>query len=91
MSAAYYIPDPPAVQMQLCDYEAEHDIRYVEQLPTVPSKAFATIPWESPFQLAASDHVLASVPQAFWTALADFHAGRVVDIETALNQRPPDA
>jgi hypothetical protein len=30
-----------------------------------------------------------TVPASFWNALADFHAGRVVDDQIALNQPPP--
>ena len=30
-----------------------------------------------------------TIPAAFWNALADFSAGRVVDVQTALNQPPP--
>jgi hypothetical protein len=32
-----------------------------------------------------------TVPASFWSALADFAAGRVIDDQIALNQPPPGA
>jgi hypothetical protein len=75
---------PPGYSAQLSDFVEQRtadDISIPVQT-TEFSTAFVTV-------LAA--RTADTVPQSFLNALADFQAGRVVDIEIALNDPPPGA
>jgi hypothetical protein len=91
MNTAYNIPSAPPQQVQPVYYGCVEVERYVEQLPQLPQEEFVTIIANPPFRSADADHGLPPVPPSFWIASSDFETGRVVDMDTAVNQPPPNA
>jgi len=83
MNTPYY--DIGTLQDQVvCDYPL-YSSDYVEQRTAVATPIAVTRTLDN-FSIQTE-----TVPQSFFDSLADFEAGRVVDIEIALNEPPPDA
>jgi hypothetical protein len=67
---------------------AELSNLWIEQRPRIVVNAETGV---VTFDLSIEAPLLGAqtIPDSFWNALADFHAGRVVDDQIALNQPPP--
>jgi len=44
-------------------------------------------PWNA---FSSIESIFEDVPASFYSAMADFHAGRVVDLDSALTEPPPN-
>jgi hypothetical protein len=64
---------------------------FIEQRPVDPATIDRTTGVDYAFVTVAIRRNVETIPQSFFNALADFHAGRVVDADIALNEPPPGA